>query len=351
VLEDVGFQVGRTGAVTPVAWLAPVRVGGVTVSRATLHNADELARLDIRIGDTVAVERSGDVIPKVVHVVADDEHAARSHPAYPTACPECNTELVRDEGKAVIRCPNKVTCPAQIRQGILHWGSRRAMDIDGLGEKLVDQLVDNGVIQRVTDVYRLDVGALASLDRMGVKSAENVVAAIDKSRNQPLQRVLAALGIPEVGEATARDLARSFGSIDALMAADLDALTAVDGVGPIVAAKVRAWFDDAHNTALVTELRALGVAFPDEEVTTPVAGAVSLSGQVFVITGTLPTLKRSDAKARILAAGGKVTGSVSKKTTFLVAGADAGSKLTKATALGVEVIDEAALLELLEDRA
>lgn len=346
-LEEVGFQVGRTGAITPVAWLAPVRVGGVTVSRATLHNADELERLDLRYGDQVALERSGDVIPKVVHVVEDPGHAERPRVVFPTTCPECGTSLVREADEVVTRCPNTLTCPAQVRASLRHFGSRLAMDVDGLGEKIVDQLIDAGLVRRPSDLYTLDVNRLVGLDRMGERSAENLLEALERSKARPLDRVLVALGIPQVGEATARDLARHFGTLDALLAASTEDLAAVSGVGPIVAQSVGSFFADADHLEEIERLRAAGVRFEPVEVAAP-AGDGHLAGKSFVLTGTLPTMKRDDAKKRIEALGGKVAGSVSKKTDYVVAGAEAGSKLDKARELGIAVLDEAALVELLE---
>lgn len=346
ILENVTFQVGRTGAVTPVANLKPVRVGGVTVSRATLHNADELRRLDVRIGDTVALERSGDVIPKVIHVVLDDGHADRKPAEYPVSCPRCGHELVRDADAAATRCPNSLECPAQVTGAIRFFASRHAMDIDGLGEKIVEQFVERGLVRHISDLYHLTTETVSELDRLGRKSAENLVAAIQVSKQRPLDRALVALGIPQVGETTAKDLARHFGTIDAILAADEVALAAVDGIGDIVAGSVRKFFSDESNLREVTRLREAGVAFA------PIRGAVqavaTIAGKTFVLTGTLPTLKREDAKARIEAAGGKVSGSVSKKTNYVVAGEEAGSKLEKANELGVTVLDEAGLLALLE---
>lgn len=350
VLEDVKFQVGRTGAVTPVAVLRPVRVGGVTVSRATLHNADQLRELDLRYGDTVAVERAGDVIPKVVHVVPDEGHEARAAVVYPETCPVCSSVLEREEDEAVTRCVAALTCHAQLRAALRHYASRGAMDIDGLGAKLVDQLVDRRLVGRISDLYGLTRPVLANLERMGGRSADNLLAALEHSKGRPLHRALVALGIPEVGEATARDLAEHFGSLDALIAATVEDLVAVHGIGTTVAEHVVGFFADEARREEVQRLVDAGVAFPSVE---PKARPVAVEGvadKTFVITGTLPTLKRSDCKARILAAGGKVKGSVSKKTDYLVAGAEAGSKLTKATELGVQVLDEGALLALLEGR-
>jgi DNA ligase (NAD+) len=345
-LDGIGFSVGRTGAVTPVAILRPVRVGGVTVSRATLHNADQIARLDLRVGDTVALERSGDVIPKVVHVVPDEGHADRPITAYPTVCPDCGTPLVREADAAVTRCPNTFGCGTQLRRSIRHFGSRGAMDVDGLGEKIVDQLVDTGLVRRLSDLYALTAAQLVTLERMGDKSANALISALDESKSRPLDRVLVALGIPQVGESTARDLARGFGTIDALMGASEDALSAVNGVGPIVAGAVRAFFarDDVKDQ--VAALRRLGVQFAPVAVP-KAAVAGPLSGRTFVITGTLPTLSRDACKQLIEDHGGKVVGSVSKKTDFLVCGTDAGSKLDKANELGVPVVDEAGLQALI----
>lgn len=345
VLDEVTFQVGRTGAVTPVAGLRPVRVGGVTVSRATLHNADELARLDLRLGDTVEIERSGDVIPKVVRVVPDEGHAERSPVTYPLHCPECGTSLQRDPEQAVTFCPNAMACPAQFREAIRHWGTRKAMDIDGLGDKIVNQLTDKGLVRRVSDLYRLTLPAVAGLERMGEKSAQNLIDSIAASKDRPLENALFALGIGQVGESTARDLARAFGSIDALLSATEAQFLAVSGVGPIVAASVARYFADPMNRDLIAELRALGVRFPEQAAPAPATGR--FVGQTFVITGTLPTLSREDAQKLIEANGGKCSGSVSKKTSYVLAGDAAGSKLDKAKELGVPVLDEAALLALL----
>jgi DNA ligase (NAD+) len=346
VLEGVGFQVGRTGAITPVAQLRAVRVGGVTVRSATLHNEDQVRQLDLRIGDTVTVERAGDVIPRVVNHVPDPGHAARTPVVFPDACPVCGTPLFRDPELAVIRCPNQLSCPAQIRRSIRHFASRDAMDVEGLGEKLVDQLVDRGLVKKVSDLYRLTRSQLTSLERMGGKSADNLLAALEQSKARSLDHCLVALGIPTVGEATARDLAKHFRSIDALLAATEAQLLDVHGIGSVVAAEIRRFMADEHRQKEIADLRELGVQFPEQ---TAPAGPTStaLAGLTFVITGTLPTLERAAAEAKILAAGGKVSGSVSKKTSFVVAGEKAGSKLTKAQELGVPVIDEAELLRKL----
>ncbi len=343
VLEDALFSVGRTGAVTPVACLRPVRVGGVTVSRTTLHNEDELARLDLCVGDTVEVERAGDVIPKVVRVVVDEGHASRPRVRYPAVCPECGSPLVRDAEESATRCPNELECPAQVRRVIEHFASRLCMDIEGLGEKLVDQLVSAGLVRRPSDIFRLDVEALTRLDRMGTQSAQNLMRAIEKSRGRGLDRVVMALGIRHVGETTARDLARHFGTIDALMAASEADLTAVEGVGVTVAKSVTRFMADARNRDEIQALRALGVVFA------PVSAprGVRLGGKTFVLTGTFPSMGREEAKQLLEAAGAKVSGSVSKKTDYVVAGAEAGSKLDRARELNIAILDEAGMLSIL----
>jgi DNA ligase (NAD+) len=347
VLEEIFFSVGRTGAVTPVAFLRPVRVGGVTVSRASLHNADIIAQLDVRVGDTVVIERAGDVIPKVVRVALDEAHNERTKAYFPDVCPQCGTALLREHDVAAIRCPNTLSCPEQLRAGLRHFASRGAMEIDGLGEKLVDQLVDANLVRRASDLYLLTSEQLTSLERMGQRSADKLVEAIRDSCGRPLARGLVALGIPEVGESTARDLAAHFLTLDAIAAADISALVTVDGVGDIVANKVHSFFADERFTEEIARLREAGVQFPDEAPKVASTG-VDLAGKSFVLTGTFPTLKRSEAKTMIQAQGGKVSGSVSKKTDYLVAGEAAGSKLTKATELGLAIIDEATLLGMLE---
>lgn len=353
-VEAIDVQVGRTGAITPVARLKPVFVGGVTVTNATLHNEDEARRKDVRIGDTVIVRRAGDVIPEVVSVVLErrptrDLFGGESlHPpfALPDFCPECGSTVVRGEDEAIARCSGGLVCPAQRKQALIHFAGRRAMDIEGLGEKLVDQLVAAGLVHTPADLYSLSAETLAGLERMGEKSATNLIAAIDASRQTSLNRFIFALGIRNVGEATARDLARHFGDLDGLMAAEVDALQSVPDVGPVVAASIVGFFAEAHNREVIAGLRAAGVQWP---VGQPVLAVVQpLAGKTLVLTGTLPTLKRDDAKARIEAAGGKVAGSVSKKTDYVVAGEEAGSKLDKANELGVAVIDEAELLKLLD---
>ncbi len=350
----IDVQVGRTGAITPVARLKPVFVGGVTVTNATLHNEDEVRRKDVRVGDTVIVRRAGDVIPEVVAIVPEKRPSRDLfggeplHPpfAMPTVCPECGSAVEKGDDEAVARCTGGLYCPAQRKQALLHFAARRAMDIEGLGDKLVDQLVDAGLVHSPADLYSLTLETLAGLERMGEKSALNLLAAIDKSRQTTLARFIFALGIRNVGESTARDLARYFGTLDALLAADGEALQRVPDVGPVVAASIAGFMAEAHNRQVVADLREAGVCWPEGE---PAVGAPQIfAGMTLVLTGTLPTLKRDDAKAMIEAAGGKVAGSVSKKTDFVVAGAEAGSKLEKATELGVPVIDEAALLKMLE---
>ncbi|MBK4734528.1 NAD-dependent DNA ligase LigA [Noviherbaspirillum pedocola] len=346
---DIGVQVGRTGAITPVARLAPVSVGGVTVTNATLHNEDEVRRKDIQIGDTVIVRRAGDVIPEVVAHVPERRGPNARPFVMPTLCPVCGSPIVRPEEEAVARCSGGwVKCPAQRKGGLLHFVSRRAMDIEGLGDQLVEQLVDRGIVHTAADLYRLGVTALVELERMAEKSANNVVKAIDKSRSTTLARFIYALGIRHVGESTARELASHFGSMDALMAADEARLLEVADIGPVVARSVLQFFADAMNRELVAQLRANGVHW-EETAGAARAEPGAFAGKVFVLTGTLPTLTREDASERILAVGGKVSASVSKKTNYVVAGSDAGSKLAKAETLGVAVIDEAELLRMLSD--
>lgn len=350
LLRDIEVQVGRTGALTPVARLDPVFVGGVTLTNATLHNQDEIDRKDVRIGDWVIVRRAGDVIPEVVAPVV--ERRTTELPRFVLlerfpVCPVCGSHVVRGEDEAVARCTGGLFCPAQRKQALLHFAGRRAMDIEGLGDKLVDQLVDAAIVKTPVDLYRLGVLALANLERMGEKSAQNLLAAIEKSRATTLARFIFALGIRNVGEATARDLARYFGKLEALMAADVDALQQVPDVGPIVANAVAAFFAEPHNREVIEQLRAAGLHWEEGEPAAAAAGA--LAGKTFVLTGTLPTLTRDEAKALIEARGGKVAGSVSKKTHYVVAGAEAGSKLDKAQALGVAILEEDGLLRLLSE--
>ena len=345
----IDVQVGRTGKLTPVAKLAPVFVGGVTVTNATLHNEDEARRKDVRVGDTVVVRRAGDVIPEVVSVLLDKRVGDPAMFTMPRQCPVCGSAAVREEGEADYRCTGGLFCSAQRKQAILHFAQRRAVEVEGLGDKLVDQLVDAGIINTLPDLYRLGFTALANLARMADKSAQNILDALEKSKQTTLPRFLFGLGIRHVGEATAKALARHFGKLDTIMDASEEALLAVADVGPIVARSIRTFFDQAHNREVVEQLRACGVTWLEGEPA-PVA-AQPLSGQTFVLTGTLPTLGREDAKALIEAAGGKVAGSVSKKTSFVVAGAEAGSKLDKARELGVAVLDETQLKELLDGGA
>ncbi|WP_397406402.1 NAD-dependent DNA ligase LigA [Polaromonas sp.] len=341
----IDVQVGRTGKLTPVAKLAPVFVGGVTVTNATLHNEDEARRKDVRVGDTVIVRRAGDVIPEVVSVLLDKRTQHAPQFTMPRTCPVCGSAAVREEGEADYRCTGGLFCAAQRKEAILHYAHRRAVEIEGLGDKLVEQLVDAGVVRTLPDLYRLGLTALAGLERMADKSANNLLDALEKSKQTTLPRFLFGLGIRHVGEATAKELARHFGSLDAVMDATEEQLLEVSDVGPIVAQSIRTFFDQPHNREVVEQLRACGVTWPEGK---PAARAPQpLSGKTFVITGTLPTLSRDEAKDRVEAAGGKVAGSVSKKTDFVVAGTEAGSKLTKALELGVAVIDEAALLALL----
>jgi DNA ligase (NAD+) len=343
-VQGIEVQVGRTGKLTPVARLEPVFVSGVTVSNATLHNEDTIKALDLRIGDTVIVRRAGDVIPQVVAVLAERRPQDAQLFVMPQQCPVCGSAVVRDEGEKDHRCSGGLFCPAQRKQALLHFASRRAMDIEGLGEKLVDQLVDGGMVKTLADLYRLEPDALGSLDRMGEKSAENLAAAVAKSRDTTLARFIYALGIRNVGEATARDLARHFGSLDALMRADEGALQQVADVGPVVAASIARFFREPHNLEVVQQLRKLGVRWSEGPGERAVEKA--LSGKTFVLTGTLPRMARDEAKELIESLGGKVSGSVSKNTDYIVAGADPGGKYDKARKLGVTVLDEEGLLKL-----
>jgi DNA ligase (NAD+) len=342
----IDVQVGRTGALTPVARLQPVFVGGVTVTNATLHNEDEIRRKDVRVGDTVVVRRAGDVIPEVVKVLVD-QRPARTRPfVMPGRCPECGSHVVRLPDEAVARCSGGLVCPAQRKQALLHFASRKAMDIEGLGDKLVDQLVDADIVHTPADVYKLGVAALAELERMAEKSAANVVAAIDRSRSTTLARFIFALGIRHVGETTAKDLARHFGNIDALMEADEAALLEVRDVGGVLAQSLLQFFAEPHNREVIAQLRAAGVHWPEASPQRAPVGA--LAGKTFVLTGTLPTMSREEAKERIERLGGKVAGSVSKKTTYVVAGSDPGNKLDRATELGVAVLDETQFKDLID---
>ena len=346
----IDVQVGRTGALTPVARLKPVFVGGVTVTNATLHNEDEVRRKDVRIGDTVTVRRAGDVIPEVVAVLLERRPDHAKAFVMPTTCPICGSHAVRGADEAVSRCTGGLICSAQRKQAILHFASRRAMDIEGLGDKLVDQLVDAGLIKSLADIYAVSREQLSGLERMGDKSAANLLEGIEKSKHTTLQRFIYALGIRTVGESTARDLARHFGGLEALLDADLQALQRVPDVGPVVAQAIVDFLAEPHNRAVINALRGHGIVWQEtaprstNEIAPSKAG-----GKTFVLTGTLPTLTRDEAKARIEAAGGKVAGSVSKKTDYVVAGEEAGTKRVKANELGIALLDEVGLLALLEE--
>jgi len=344
---NIDVQVGRTGALTPTARLQPVFVGGVTVTNATLHNEDEVRRKDVWIGDTVIVRRAGDVIPEVVAVVAERRPTDARPFTMPTHCPECGSAAVRLPDEAVTRCTGGLFCPAQRREALLHFAGRRAMDIEGLGEKLVEQLVNRNSVRTPADLYKLGIASLAELERMAEKSAANLVAAIEKSKRTTLARFIYALGIRNVGESTAQDLARYFGNLDRIMQADLEALQQVPDVGPVVAQSIVGFFAEPHNREVIEQLLAAGVSFA-ETAAKAVDTANPAYGKTFVLTGTLPALKRDEAAQKIRDHGGKVSGSVSKKTDFVVAGEDAGSKLDKARELGVAILDEAGLLKLLE---
>ncbi|NJD86614.1 MAG: NAD-dependent DNA ligase LigA [Betaproteobacteria bacterium] len=346
-LLDIGVQVGRTGAITPVARLAPVFVGGTTVSNATLHNEDEVRRKDVWRRDTVVVRRAGDVIPEVARVAKPGPRAPEDEFRMPAQCPECGSAIARLEGEAVARCTGGLFCPAQRKAALLHFASRRAMDIEGLGDKLVDQLVDGGLVRTPADLYRLEPARLAALERMAEKSAANVLAAIDRSKDATLGRFVYALGIRHVGEVTGKDLARHFGSLDALMAADRAALAQAPDVGPVVAESVARFFAEPHNREVIAQLRAAGVRWAEGEPARAATGG-AFAGKIVVLTGTLSAMTRDEARERIEAAGGKVTGSVSKKTDYVVAGEEAGSKLDRARELGVEVLDEARFRAMLE---
>lgn len=344
LLKDVEFQVGRTGTITPVARLEPVFVGGVTVSNATLHNSDEIARLNVRVGQRVIIRRAGDVIPKVVKV-SENNDAAGEEIVFPKVCPECNSDLERIEGEAAIRCTGGLICPAQRKEAISHYASRKAMDIDGLGAKLVEQLVDAGLLESVADIYGLTLEQLSALDRMGEKSAQNLLEAIERSKQTKLPRFIYALGIREVGEATAAALARHFQTIGAIADADHEALIEVADVGPVVADHIQDFFGDERNRTLIQRVEQAGVTWPIEKID---FGAQPLAGKTIVLTGTLATFSRSEAKERLQRLGASVTGSVSAKTDLVIAGPGAGSKLKKAEQLEIEVIDEEGLQALFE---
>ena len=345
-LRDIEVQVGRTGKLTPVAKLEPVFVGGTTVSNATLHNVFELRRKGVRIGDTVIVRRAGDVIPEVVGRAPGERSGYVPNFRMPSDCPVCGSRVLREKGGIDHRCSGGISCPAQRKQAMLHFAGRRAMDIEGLGDRLVEQLVDGGIVRSLPDLYRLGVASLVALERMGDKSAVNLVAALDQSKRTTLARFLYALGIRQVGEATAKDLARHFGALDRVMEASVEQLLEVRDVGPVVAQSIRTFFEQPHNREVVEQLRAAGIAW-DEHDGQGDLSPKPLAGKTVVLTGTLPTLSREQAKEMLEAAGAKVAGSVSKKTDYVVAGAEAGSKLVKAQELGVTVLDEDGLRALL----
>ena len=345
VLENVEYQVGRTGAVTPVARLAPISVGGVMISNATLHNFDEIKRLGVAIGDRVVIERAGDVIPKIVRLESAAEPSVRSAIEVPEHCPECNARLSQSPSEVVLRCPESLTCPAQLREGLKHFVSRGAMDIDGLGEKVIDQLMEEGLVGQPADLYRLTFDQVVALDRFAKKSAQNLIDAIDRSKQTTLAKFIYALGIPEVGEATAQALETHFGSLEPVRVASEGALEQVPDVGPIVASKIRRFFDHPQLANVVDQLLELGVVWQDVQ---PVDEAdAPLLGETWVITGSFDAFSRDDLKRILQSLGAKVTGSVSKKTDVLAAGSEAGSKLAKAAALGVTVLDNDELLDRL----
>ncbi|WP_033576228.1 NAD-dependent DNA ligase LigA [Dickeya chrysanthemi] len=348
-LRDVEFQVGRTGAITPVARLEPVAVAGVVVSNATLHNADEIERLGVQIGDRVAVRRAGDVIPQIVSVVLSERPADARPVVFPTHCPVCGSDVERVEGEAVARCTGGLFCAAQRKEALKHFVSRRALDVEGMGDKIIDQLVDKEYVKTPADLLRLDIGILTRLDRMGPKSAQNLVNALNKAKSTTFARFLYALGIRDVGEATAANLAAHFGTLEALQAADLDALQQVQDVGIVVATHVRNFLDEAHNQQVIQELIGddVGLHWPDPVVVDVEASTSPFAGKTVVLTGSLSLLSRDEAKDRLTALGAKVSGSVSKKTDLVIAGEAAGSKLTKAQELGIDVIDEAEMMRLL----
>lgn len=348
-VQAIEVQVGRTGKLTPVAKLAPVFVGGVTVTNATLHNEDEARRKDVRIGDTVIVRRAGDVIPEVVSVVLEKRLQDAQLFTMPSHCPVCSSLAVREEGEADYRCTGGLFCTAQRKQAILHFAHRRAVEIEDVGDKLVEQLVDAGIVNTLPDLYKLGLSALSQLDRMAEKSANNVLAGIEKSKNTTLPKFLFGLGIRHVGEATAKELSRHFGTLDAIMDATLDQLLQVSDVGPTVAQSIRTFFDQAHNREVVEQLKACGVNW--KEGIASEGASLPLTGQTFVLTGTLQTMGRDEAQAKLEMLGAKVSGSVSKKTHAVVAGAEAGSKLEKAQLLGVSVLDESAFQALLASHA
>ncbi len=346
ILRDVDFQVGRTGAITPVARLEAVSVGGVMVSNATLHNLDEIRRLDVRPGDTVIVRRAGDVIPQIVSTVFSRRPKGARRVKTPTKCPVCHSELIQAEGQAVIRCTGGLFCSAQRKESLKHYAARKAMDIEGLGDKLIDQLIDKDLVHSPADLYKLTVEQLASLERMGEKSAVNLIDALNKSKQTSLQRFIYALGIREVGEATARALVQSLHTLEAIMGADEEVLISIPDVGPVVAANITGFFRQKHNRDIVKELIKSGLSWKQDDASESQTDA--LQGQTFVITGTLSTMSRNEAKELLLQQGAKVTSSISSKTNYLIAGENPGSKIDKATDLGVSILDETAFMQLLD---
>ena len=348
-IENIDIQVGRTGALTPVARLKPVFVGGTTVTNATLHNEDEIRRKDIWKGDTVVVRRAGDVIPEVARVFQPGPRRKSDWFDMPEKCPRCGSAVAKGDDEAVLRCTGGLYCPAQRKQSLLHFAGRRAMDIEGLGDKIVDQLVEAGIVRTPAELYKLGIAKLAALERMAEKSAANLHAAIEKSKDTTLARFVYALGIRNVGEVTAKDLASHFGTMDAIMDASVEQLQETPDVGPIVAESIAAFFREPHNREVVEQLRAAGVKWPEGAVARKAASG-PFAGKIVVLTGTLGSMGRDDAKERIEAGGGKVTGSVSKKTDYVIAGAEAGSKLDRATELGVKVLDETEFLKLLGEK-
>ncbi|MDH5801298.1 MAG: NAD-dependent DNA ligase LigA, partial [Gammaproteobacteria bacterium] len=347
VVAGIDVQVGRTGILTPVARLEPVDVGGVTVTNATLHNEDEIQRLDVRVGDKVVIYRAGDVIPKVDRVI----HTQRQHKnapfKMPSRCPVCDSAVERAQGEAATRCTGGLYCPAQRKESIIHFNSRRAMNVDGLGDKLVEQLVDKDYIHDAADLYSLTKEQLAGLERMADKSAENILAALEKSKSTTLARFLYALGIKDVGESTALTLANHYGSLDALMQADHESLQQVSDVGPVVATSIETFFKQDHNREVIDKMLKAGIHWPDPEPRNE--ADATLAGKTFVITGTLAGMKRNELKDLLVAKGAKVSGSVSKKTDYVIAGIEAGSKLDKAQELGIEILDEDGVMRLLEE--
>ena len=345
VVEDIDVQIGRTGAITPVARLRPVKVGGVTVTNATLHNQDEIDRKDIRVGDAVIVRRAGDVIPEVVRVILEHRPHSAVPYVFPTHCPVCGSPTKRQEGESVIRCTGGRFCPARICQSIKHFASRRALDIEGLGDKLIEQLVLKKYVHNPSDLFGLTKDKLLSLERMGEKSASNILSSIDKSRQTTLARFLYALGVPDVGETTAATLANQFGTLDSLRASNTESLKKLDDIGPVVAAAIYTFFDDEENASELDRLaNFVRYQLPHDGIA---RGERNLEGQIFVLTGTLEALTRQEAKARLEALGGKVTNSISRNTTYVVVGANAGGKLQKAESLGIEILDEQSLNQLL----